>query len=417
MPIAEGVQTRVVYKPYASGLISSTAEPVPATEPGASGGKTTRRVSLTGGLTRRNFQSQEQRDDRQVADFRLGMKAAPLTLAGEFSPGTYFDFIEAAHRHTSVASISDSNTELTSVVSDSGSATFTFAGGNPITEGYRVGDIVRFTNLAAVANNSRNFLILGMSGTNGRVWNVFPAPVTDAVADVAFNVTRPGKSTIVPASGHVSRKFAMEAWGADTDTALLYTEGRVAGYSLGVNADGLMEFSASLMMRNSVALSGASAPFFTSPAAATTTGICGPADGLIRLGGATLGVVTGLSIDLEMAIGGDPVVNPLNLMPEIFLGRAVVTGEVSLYFEDLTAYNAFANETEVELLAQLNASSAIAGDSVAVHVPRLKYTAANSDIQGEGGQMITLPFQALRYLGTAQGVESTTIKIHDTAAV
>lgn len=417
MAIAEGVQTRIAYKPYATGVITSTAEPVAATDPGASGGKILRRTALTGGLTRRNYSSQEKRDDQQVADMRLGMKAAPLTLTGEFSPGTYWDFIEAANRHTSVASITDGNAELTSVTSDNATSTFTFAGSNPLTEGYRVGDVIRFANLATAANNAKNFLIVGMSGTNNRVLTVYPAPATDAVADTSFSITRPGKYSIIPASGHVARKFAVEAWGADTDVAILYTEGRVSGYRFGLNADGLMEFSTSITARNAQGLSGASAPFFTAPAAVTTTGICGPADGLIRVGGNVLGVVTGLSIQLERQVLGDPVINPLNLMPEIFLGPAIVTGEMSLYFEDLTLWNAFANETEIELLAELSASSAANADAVAVHLPRIKYTAANSDIQGDGGQMITLPFQALRYLGSGVGIESTTIKIHDTAAV
>lgn len=416
MAIAEGVQTRVAYKPYATGVIASTAEPTPATDPGASGGKIVRRVSLTGGLQRRNYQSNEKRDDRQIGDFRLGMRSAPLTLTGELSPSTYFDFIEAAHRHTAVATFTDGNAEFTSVVSDNATSSFTFAGGNPITEGYRVGMLVRFTNLAAVANNNKNFVILAMSGTNGRTWTVYPAPVTDAVADATFSITRPGKSTHIPASGHVSRKFAIEPWGADTDVSILYTEGRVSGYSIGANADGLMEFSASIMARNAVPLSGASAPFFTAPAAITSTGICGPADGLIRAGGVTLGVVTGLSLQLEMAVSGDPTIGGLNLMPEIFLGPAVVTGELNAYFEDLTLYNYFANETEFDIIAMLASSSAVNTDAVVVHLPRIKGTGVNSDIQGDGGQMITMPFQALRYLGSAQGVESTTILIHDTAA-
>jgi hypothetical protein len=416
MAIAEGVQTRVTYKAYATGAISSTAEPTPATDPGASGGQILRRVSLTGGLQKNTYQSREMRTDRQVADFRHGMKSSPLTLAGEFSPGTYFPLIEAAHRHTSVAALSDSQTEFTSVVSDNSTSTFTFAGGNPVTEGYRVGDIIRFTGLAATANNSKNFLITGMSGTSNRVVAVYPAPVTDAVPDTTFTVARPGKTTFIPSSSHVSRKFAFEAWGEDTDVALLHTEARISGYSLALNADGLMEITLSAMARNTTALSGASAPFFTDPSAASSTGICGPADGIIRIGGTVLGVVTGLRVDLAMAVSGDPVISSLNVMPEIFLGPAVVTGEVSMYFEDLTAYNYFVNETEVELLAQLNASSAAAADAVAVHIPRVKFTGANTDISGEGGQMVTLPFQALRYLGSGIGIEQTTIKLHDTAA-
>jgi hypothetical protein len=416
MPIAEGVQTRVAYKAYATGAISSTSEPVASSDPGASSAQILRRVALTGGLQKNTYQSRELRTDRQIGDFRHGMKSSPIQIQGEFSPGTYFPLIEAAHRHTAVASLSDSQTEFTSVVSDNSASTFTFAGGNPVTEGYRVGDIIRFTGLAATANNSKNFLIVGMSGTSNRVLTVYPAPTTDAVADTSFTVARPGKTTFVPASSHVSRKFAFESWGEDTDVALLHTEARVSGYSLALNADGLMGITLSAMARNTTALSGASAPFFSSPSAVSSTGICGPADGIIRVGGTVLGVVTGLSIDLAMQVSGDPVINPLNVMPEIFLGPHVVTGQLQAYFEDLTLYNYFVNETEFEILCQLNASSAAAADAVAVHLPRVKATGASTDITGEGGQMITMPFQALRYLGSGIGIEGTTIKIHDTAA-
>jgi hypothetical protein len=416
MTIAEGVQGRVTYKFYASAAINSTSEPVPATDPAASGGQILRRVSSTLNLQRDSYRSQERRSDRQIAGFRLGTKRGQGSITGELSPATYFPFIEASHRHTSVASFSDSNTQFTSVVSDASTSTFTFGGGDPVTEGYRVGDIIRFATLAATANNGVNFMITGFSGTSNRVVAVTPAPVTDAVADTSFTVTRPGRSTHIPSTGHVSRKIAVEHWNEDIDVAELFTEGRIAGYRLSVPASGLVSIETMFGFRNSVLTSGASAPFFTAPTAPTTGNVCGSVNGLLRIGNAVVGVATGIEISCMAALGMEAVINSSNLVPEIFLGPSDVTGTVSAFFEDSSLISAFLNETESNILLQLGNGSPSTGDLVTIYLPRLIFSGADRPMDGDGGQTISLPFQALKYEGAAPGIEQTTIRVQDTAA-
>jgi hypothetical protein len=416
MTIAEGVQGRVVYKFYSSAAISSTSEPVAATDPAATGGQILRRVSSSLNLQRDSYRSNERRSDRQIAGFRLGTKRGQGSISGELSPATYFALIEAAHRHTSVASISKSNTELTSVTSNAGTSTFIFAGGNPVTEGFRVGDIVRFASLAATANNGINFMITEFSTANNRTMHVYPAPVTDAVADSTFTVVRPGKNTMIPSTGHVSRKIAIEHWNEDIDVAELFTEGRIAGYRLSVPASGLATFETTLGFRNSVLSSGGSAPFFTAPTAATSGNICASVNGLLRIGGTAVGVATGIEISCMAELGMEPVINPNNLVPDIFLGPSIVEGTVSCFFEDSSLVSAFLNETESNILLQLGNSSSTSGDLITIYLPRLIFSGADRPMDGDGGQTISLPFQALKYEGAAAGVEQTTIRIHDTAA-
>ena len=416
MPIAEGIQGRVVYKFYSSAAINSTSEPSPASDPAASGGQILRRVSSTLNLQRDSYRSQERRSDRQIAGFRLGTKRGQGSITGELSPATYFPLIEAAHRHTSLASFNDSNTQFTSVVSDASTSTFTFAGGDPVSEGYRVGDIMRFATLAATANNGVNFMITGFSGTSNRVVAVTPAPVTDPGPDSSFTVTRPGRSTHIPSTGHVSRKIAVEHWNEDIDVAELFTEGRVAGYRLSVPASGLVTFESMLGFRNSVLYSGVNAPFFTAPAAATTGNVCGSVNGLLRIGGTVVGVATGIEISCMAALGMEAVISSSNLVPEIFLGPTDVTGTVSAFFEDSSLISAFLNETDSNILLQIGNSSSPSGDVVTVYLPRLIFSGADRPMDGDGGQTISLPFQALKYEGAAPGIEQTTIRITDTAA-
>jgi len=416
MTIAEGVQGRVVYKFYASAAIDSNAEPVLATAPAASGGQILRRVSSTLNLRRDSYRSEERRSDRQIAGFRLGTRRGEGSISGELSPATYFPLIEAAHRHTSVASVSKSNTQFTSVTSNNGTSQFIFAGGDPVAEGFRIGDVIRFADLAATANNGVNFMITGFGGTSNRTVTVTPPPATDAVADSSFTVVRPGRATHIPSTGHVSRKIAIEHHNEDIDVSEVFTEGRVAGYRLGVPASGLVSIETMFGFRNSVVLSGASAPFFTAPTAATSGNVCGSVNGLLRIGGTVVGVATGIELSCMAALSMEPVINASNLVPEIFLGPSLVEGNVSAFFEDGSLISAFLNETDSNILLQLGNSSNAGGDLVTIYVPRLIFSGADRPMQGDGGQTISLPFQALKYEGSAAGVEQTTIRIHDTAA-
>lgn len=93
-----------------------------------------------------------------------------------------------------------SQAEFASVVSDSAAATFTFAAGDPVAQGLAVGQVWRFTGLAAQGNNDVDFTIVSLSGGSNRVMTVWPAPETDAVADTAFTMTRRGRRRLdIPA--------------------------------------------------------------------------------------------------------------------------------------------------------------------------------------------------------------------------
>jgi len=414
MSLAEGVQGRVTYKAYATGVISSNSQPVSSTDPGASGGQILRRTTCSLNLDKDNYRASEISLDRQHTDFRHGVKRVSGSLNGELSCGTYWDFVEAVCRGTEVAALADSNTEFTSVAADNTTSKFTFAGGDPVAEGYRVGFVVRFTNLSEALNNSTNFLITGFSGASNRDMAVNPAPTTMG-ADTTFNIVSVGKSVDVPSSGHISRKFGVEVHHTDTDVHRFFTECRVGGLNLQLPATGLATIEIPLMGRDMETASAGSSPFYTSPAAATGTGLLAAVNGLIRVGGANLGVVTGANISFNLNPSSDAVVGQ-NYVPEIFLGRADVTGQLTALFEDLTLVNYFKNETEVEVLLYLLASTSATSDAMTVYLPRVKFGGASVAVEGEAGQVITMPFQALKLATATLGKPATTIQFVDTAA-
>ncbi len=225
-----------------------------------------------------------------------------------------------------------------------------------------------------------------------------------------------GKAVYVPSTSFVSRKFGFEVNSTDIDMSQLYTECRVGGFTVNLPATGMGTIEVPVMGRDMEVYTGGSAPFFTSPSAATTTGCIAAVNGLLRVGGSTVGVVTGLNVNLNLNPSSDAVVGQ-NFVPEIFLGRANVTGQMTAFLEDATLLNDFKNETEISVLAYLTTSSAVASPAMTIYLPRVKLGDADVATSGEGGQGITLPFQALKADGLTAGDDATTIRIVDTEAV
>ena len=415
MSLAENVSARVVYKAYATGAITSNSQPVSTVDPAATGGQILRRTTTTLNLKKDTYESAEINGHRQVSDFRHGVKRADGSINGELSPGTYWDLIEAATRGTETAAITATNTDFTSVSADNTSSKFTFTAGNPHTKGFRVGHIVRFTNLSDSDNNSKNFVIVTIGGSNNREMTVYPAPDTMSL-DTGFSMTTVGKSVYIPDSSHVSRKFAFEVYDTDLDVYRMFTECRVGGFKLALPATGMSTIEIPVMGRDMETASAGSAPFFGSPTAATSTGLLAAVNGLIRVGGVNVGVVTGANVDYMMEMTGPAVVGQ-NFVSEIFLGRSRVTGSLTAFFEDLTMVNYFKNETEVEVLLYLTASTSSTADAMTVYLPRVKFGGADISMDGEAGMAITMPFTALKYATAGTGIEATTMFIADTAAV
>jgi hypothetical protein len=409
MSLAEGVQGTIVYKAYAAGAITANTED---NAPGTSGSQTLRRVSSTLNLAKATYTSAEIRADRQIVDYRHGARQVQGDIAGELSPATYFDFFEAVHRDTRSAGVTLTEADLTSVAASASGSTFTFAGGDPVSEGLRAGDVMRFSSMAVAANNDRNFTIVSFSGTSNRVVHVIPAP-TDQTADTGFSLARPGYATEVPSSGHISRKFGIEIAHQDLDISRLFTECRLTKYALSLPATGLGTVTFSVMGRGMRTLSGGTSPYFVSPATETTTGIVASVNGALLLNGVSVGVVTGVTLTMDMPAEAASVVGQ-NFGAEIFLGRNNLTGQITAYLEDTTFIDGFLDETEFELLLQLDTTSGEATPTITLYLPRIKLGGADVALTGEAGQVITANFQALKYVGSTPGKPTTTIRIVDT---
>lgn len=415
MPLAEGVSARVSYKAYSTGVIQSNTQPVSTVDPGQSGGQILRRVSSTIKLGKDTYQSNEIRGDRQIADFRHGVKrVSGGIVSGEFSPGTYWDFFEAVLRSSDAAAVSLSQADLTSVAADNATAKLTFASGDPVALGLRVGGLFQLAGTTEALNNGVNFQVVSFGGTSNREVTVYPAP-TDMGADTSFTLAEVGRTLYMPSSGFISRKFAIEHYHADIDFARLFTEVRVDGFNIQLPATGLATVDFTGMGRDMEIYEITAAPFFTNPAAENTNGIFAAVNGQLRIAGETIGVVTGLNIQAQLSGSSEAVVGQ-NFVPEIFLGRLNVTGQATVLLEDATFINYFKDETPVSILATLTTTSDEDSPAVSIFLPKVKFGDADLPLQGEGATVLTMPFQAIKGDGSVAGEDATTLRLHDSEA-
>jgi hypothetical protein len=407
MTLESGVGVAVRYKTYASGAIADVGTPA---SPGASGGQVLRRVASTMNLQRETYQSTEIRSDRQVADYRLGTKRVQGDISGELSPGTYWDFMVGMCRGTAASEISKTQTEFTSVAATNSTSKFTVAASTWLSEGFKVGDVIRFSTLSVAANNDVNYLITALSTVDA---TVTPAP-TDMSADTTFTVLRKGKKVFIPSSSHTDTLFAIEHYHQDVDLSQLFKECRVGRMQLGLPATGLATSSFGFMGRDMEALATGSSPYLTAPTASTTTGLVAAVNGLLRFGGSNNALITGANINFDLQPSAEAVVGSL-FVPEIFLGDAQISGDLSFLLQDFTQLSNYTSETALELHLLLETGGSAPHDFIKISLPNIVLTKHDIGVQGRAGVPVQAGFMA-RLKATATGYDSTTITIQDSAA-
>lgn len=402
MPAASGVFKQLAYK----------AESTYGTAPAASGAQSLRRVTSDISLTKDTYQSNEIRTDQQMQDMRHGVRRVQGTINGELSPGTYADFIAAALRRD-FAAVS-ALTGLSITVAGSGPYTLTRSAGDFLASGVKKGDIVRLTAGAFnVANLNKNLLVTAMTSTvlTVRVLNgsalVTEGPIASAT------VTLPGKKTFAPTSGHTNKSFSIEHWYGDLGQSEVYTGCQPSTLDFQLPASGLATLGIGIMGQG---INTAASQYFTSPNAATTTGLLAAVNGILLVGGVPVASLTGLTLNVQSNRSGDPVVGS-NVIPTLFPGRILASGQAAAYFDSVTLRDAFLNESEFELIMALSADNTAAAAFLSLALPRCKANGHTLN-DGEGGLVATIPFQALLPTTGGSGIanELTTISVHDSAA-
>ena len=231
MPTATGINKAVSYKKETTfGVLPTVA-----------GAQTIRRVSSSFNLTKETYQSEEIRTDYQLSDFRHGVRSVEGNISGELSVGAYADFLASALTRNWTAA-TPSPLVFATIASVGGTYIITRGIGSYLTDGVRVGNVIRLTGFAT-ANNGKNLLVIALTDTEATVIALNGNTLTPEkdVWNCAYVVT--GKSTYAPTTGHTDDSYSFEAWYSDIGQSEVCVGNKVNTVGIALPATGLTTVS------------------------------------------------------------------------------------------------------------------------------------------------------------------------------
>ena len=127
----------------------------------------------------------ELREDLLTPIGRLGSRSVGGNYPCDLSVNSFDTIFEAVMRGTFAAAVPITEVAMTSITTTA--STIVAAGGSWITEGVRVGDIVRLTGHSTAANNDINLLVAAVTASTITVQG--PPLTVDAAPDATFTLT------------------------------------------------------------------------------------------------------------------------------------------------------------------------------------------------------------------------------------
>jgi hypothetical protein len=401
MPISKGTAKQVGYKKETTfGVLA-----------GPTSAKLLRRVTANFNLTKETYESAEIRTDRQVADMRHGVRSADGTLNGELSSASYADFMGSVVGKDFVT-VTLGAAAQTTVTAVGSVYTLVRATGSWLTDGLKVGMVIRASGLTTSGDNSKNLLVASLTATNAVVVPLNGSTMTAQGTATSVTITAPGKQTFVPTTGHTDDSYTIEEFYADIAQSEVYTGMKVNSLAVQLPATGLTTIDVAFAGKDLTQTG--TTQYFTSPTAQGTTGIFAAVNGVMLVQGAPVALITSADFTIERATENATVVGS-NSVADIFTGRIRVSGNLSVYFQDATFRDYFNAETPVSLVLSVTADSSATANFVAFTLPKVKLGSFTKD-DTELGLTASSSFQALLNDVTTAGLAATTIQIQDSAA-
>lgn len=408
MAIATGVFKKLVAKKQASLGVKATADSA----------QQFRRVTSTIDLQKATYQSAEIRPSMQRSDMRHGVRSVSGAINGELSCGTYQGFMESVLRAAaSTAATTGAQTNITAAVTTGASGTFTRAAGSFLTDGFKVGMVVRWSGWATtgVPNNAHNFLITTLTAL------VMTGTMLDGVAIGAkasgdsVTCLEVGKHIAIPQTAHTRDYWTIEHWFSDIEQSEQFTDCVISSMEVGLPATGMATVNFPVM---GLDMDVGTSAYFTTPTAASSGSVLAAVNGAMYVQGVAVGLITSMSFTVNGNMAAPGGVVGSNVDPDIFPGMIDVTGELTVLFQDATMRDYFLNETEVSIIAVFTGANTANADFQSHVFHRVKVGSATKDDQ-ETGLTMSMSFTALENTsgGTGTATVASTYWLQDSQAV
>jgi hypothetical protein len=395
MPLQTGRNVEVTYKKQSGLGVAATG----------AGGRVFR-INSSQGLTlsKGKIRSNESRRDGQTTLGRHGARSVSGGYSADATLGTFDELIADIMRGTWDTLVTITNTQMTSITTTT--STIVAAAGSWITQGLRVGDVVRLTGHSSVANNDRNLRITGLTATTITVAETLTA---DAVADTSFSLTRPPK--LVNPASTVPSYFTFEERFLDIPAGEVFTDVKVGSLAIAMNPDNMVGLTFGMTGRDMEVNSGAAR--FTTPTDTTSNGLVA-VDAKLRLGSGDVVNLTAANINLQRAITTTSVVGAL-ISPDVFDAPLTVTGDISAIREDMTLLSTFLNETTVSLhMLLVDQDSTAPRKFLSIYLPLLTLDGSSKSFGQDGPLIQQIPFEAGKLL-TGANADLTMVKFQQAA--
>lgn len=395
--------------------------------PGGTGGQIVRRNTSSFELSKEAITTEaEQTSSRQIMSSGFGARVVNGSYSGIWSPGTQSDMLSALLMRDFTAVTPITGMSITVAAGAGLLYTLTRAAGSWLADGVKIGMVGRLTaGTFNAANLNRNVAVVGVTATVLTVYPVNYSQTKQAmVAEgpiAAATMTFPGGRTFVPLSGHTNVYYTVEEWMADTLKSKVSDDVKFTTATLRLPGSGNagIDFGATGLDQVKDP-AGPSTPYFTAPAAETTTGALKGASGVLFVNGTPMAVVTDLSVTLDgRGAAADPAVGTV-IRPDVFTGKLAASGSFTAYDETASGNldDYFIAENDISVLIVSTTGSQGNSDFVSLLCGQVKINSSTAD-DPEVGRKLTCAWSATydRTGGAGLSTEATTVVVQDSAVV
>jgi hypothetical protein len=376
-----------------------------------SGGSELRRVTSIFTSPVDTFESNEIQTHHQSTGASIGLHRAVGAINGELSASTYSALIGSILEKDFATGVNSTALSLT-YGGTTGAWTVARATGSFLTDGFKIGDVVRASGGSVAANNTRNFLITAVVALTITFIALDNAAVT-AGASTTTTLTVTGKKTFVPSTGHTKDYYTFEEFYSDLVRSETFKDCRIGQVDVSLPATGNATISI-----NAVGLSRTlgGAQILTTPTA-TTTGIMNATNGVILINGTKQTVATGINFSISNSAENAGAVIGSNFGQDVTTGRIMVSGTFTAQFDSVTLQTLYDNETDLSISVVLTADNTGTSDFVAFTIPLVKITGDAAD-DGEKAIIRSYTFvgEYNAVGGTGISSEKTILSCQDSAA-
>lgn len=377
MTIAQGQLKKIAYKKQ-TGLGSSAS---------GSGGQYVTRETASFNFKKDTFTSNQITTHQQYVGDTYGVGKSDGTLNSALLPGSFADLMASCVRKDFGAVTAMTGLSLT--IAGAGPYTLTRSAGSFLTDGVKIGHVVRITagTYTGIARDL-NLLVTGVTATvltvivpNGKALAA-QGPVASSTVTVI------GKTTIAPSSSHTNDYYTWEEWYSDISKSRLYPDMQVGKIDIQIPATGNATIAVSML---GLSRTKGGSQVLTSPTAEVSSSIVSAANGCILLAGSRLLVGTSLNLSIDGQVQHGEAVIGSRVISDLVKGEIKASGQVTAQLEDETISDYFDNETAVSIIAVLFVDSSDTSAFIAFVVPRAKLMGDDID-DGKKQVIMTLPF-------------------------